>query len=450
MIQAIGISKKYSGNPVLNELNFSAVAGERVGLVGSNGSGKSTFLGILAGTVKPDSGKVVIKNSVDVGFVPQQANPGSRLSGGQQVKNLIEKALSQNPQVLLLDEPTNNLDLESLNWLENILLSFKGLVIFTSHDRFFMDKVCTRIVELSSGKLKEYGGNYTFYKAQKQKEAEIYAKIYHEQQKFIKKTVDQISSSKQEAQHFETKFSSRQPYEKKKSSKSVRGAIVRQGRLEKLLDSTLKIEKPVYRKNYNPQVVGLNAAGKMILQVKDLSFNFAGREIFNKITLYIFGKDRVWINGKNGSGKTTLLKNIIGQLSPTQGSVKFGAEIKYAYYSQDNSNIDLSLTGIKNLLQTCPDETECFRMATRLHLTYEDLLKPAQQLSGGQKAKLEFSKLLLGNFNLLILDEPTNNLEIETREDIEDALVDFEGAILFVSHDRFFVEKLKPDSVVNL
>lgn len=491
MLSIKDLSKEYADREILSHINISIKETDKIGLIGCNGSGKSTLFKILVGEINPDTG--VIDNSNDIlGYLPQNphfedisigqfidqelANNTSRdyliksiltqlgleavdkdikctlLSGGQKTKLILANLVLRDPKVtmLILDEPTNNLDITSLDWLELFIKNFNGGLILTSHDRFFLDRVCNKIIELKNGKIKTYGGNYSFYKQQCEIEEQAYAKMYVVQQKQINKTLDNIHTLKEEALTYEHKFSSRNPYEKKKAAKSVKNAINKENKLQKLLNSTEYLDKPQNIKKYGVTVPGTNPQGKLMLSVNNLSFSYGDKLILNNISFRICGSGRTWLIGKNGSGKTTLIKTITNQLIPTSGEIKLGVGNKIGYLSQDSSNLTDAKTGIEELAYVCNDMTQCFRMASHLYLTQKDLVKKISHLSSGQKVKLEFAKLLLAGNNLIIMDEPTNHLEIDTREEIEKALQEYKGAILVASHDRYFIEKLGITDIVEL
>jgi len=490
MVYLKDITKSYDGLVVLDKVNLSLSKGEIVGLVGDNGSGKSTLFNVLVGNIKPDSGSVDIQSEkiaylpqfpefegisarelllkisqraeiaqyeIDTVFARLQMEElildtnSNYLSGGEKTKITIAGFLLRimEPTTLVLDEPTNNLDLAGLEWLENFLSQFQGSVILTSHDRFFLDRVTTKTIELSNGKLHTYGGNYSFYRNQKQIEIDSQARKYTAQQKKINQVKEDIFEYKNRGLQGELKYTSRNPYQKKKAQKASRTAIVRQKKLEKFLESEEFIEKPVIRKTYG---VSLNTAvpsAKLIIEVENITKNFNDNSVLNNVSFSLHGNERLWIAGKNGSGKSTLCKILVGEITPDNGNVRYGTNVKWGYLSQQTS-IDQESTGIEFLKSLSIDMTTVFTTAAHLHIFEDVLRKKIKQLSYGQVAKLEFVKLLVSNFDLLILDEPTNHLEIETREDIENALKDYHGAVIVVTHDRYFIESLGISHILEL
>lgn len=484
------ITKKYNDKTPLNRVSLSLPRNEVVGLVGNNGEGKSTLFKIIAGEVEPENGEVTVDNNEKLSYLPQYldfenltvgdfllSKLGSNsqdysldislnqvglksidknqrckdLSGGQKTRLYLASAFLVNPDssILLLDEPTNNMDIEGLEWLEGFIKSYHGLVLLTSHDRYFLDKVTTKIIELKNGKIKVYGGNYSFYKKQRQDAEKVVERMYIVQQKKVDRVKTDIRNYKEKALWGENKFTSRNPYQKKKAAKAARTTVVRERKLEKLLNSEEYIERADARKSYGVSINGPAPSGKKVLEVSNICKSFNGKSVFQNVSFSIYGNERVWLRGLNGSGKTTILKIIQGIVPADSGEASLGVNINSGYFSQD-STLNLSNTGINELLSTGASVTECFNKASHLHLSDSDLRKNISQLSRGQVAKLEFVKLLLVNNDLLILDEPTNHLEIETREEIESALCEYSGALLVASHDRYFIENIGIRTVVEL
>jgi ATPase subunit of ABC transporter with duplicated ATPase domains len=489
MLTANDVSKTYDGRVILNNINLTLNEREIVGLVGSNGVGKSTLLKILAGEEQPDTG-VIYRNNDIIGYLPQDEDISNvsirefflnkdivkgfeykvdmnlervglsdldmnmncgNLSGGQKTRLYIAAQLLQDPEptVLILDEPTNNLDIAGLEWLEGFIRDFDGTVLLTSHDRYFLDKVVTRIVELDKGELRSFGGNYTFYKEQVSIEKEAQLRMYTSQQTKINRIIEDIHEYKQKALHGEHKYTSRDPYQKKKASKAARTAIVRQKKLEKMLSGEDLVQKPELRRSKDLPFEGGNPEGKKVCEVINITKSFDNHLVLNAVTFAVFGKERLWIKGPNGSGKSTLLNILTGKETQDKGEVKIGSNIKVAYFSQE-LNVNPEITGIEELMSTGADATSCFISADHMHLVENDLRKKLKHLSRGQIAKIEIIKLLLGEFNLLVLDEPTNHLEIETREDIENALKQYKGAMIVASHDRYFIEQIGISTVFEL
>lgn len=482
MLHIKNISKQYSHNLILDDVSLTLKQGEIVGIVGKNGVGKSTLLKILAGLEKTDLGNLELDGTV--AYLPQYfefkdqsireflvavdhkslaalAKVGltninldqkcELLSGGEKTRLYFASLLVKEdlPQILLLDEPTNNLDINSLEWLEKFIKDFKGIVVLTSHDRYFLDKVVTKIVELEVGKLKVFGGNYSFYKSQIKIAEQAYERAFKDQQVYVDTVKQNIATYKEIALRGEKEFTSRNPYEKKKAGKAARAARVRERKLEKLLDSTDYLDKPETRKNYGVRLFGELPKGKLVLRVSSISKSINSNQTLNNVSFEIFGNERVWLQGKNGSGKSTLLKILVGDLQADSGDITIGKDIKVGYFSQD-STLNPNSDGLSQLLNTGASETLIYKMAAHMRLRDADLKKSINSLSRGQIAKIEFLKLIVSDCQLLVLDEPTNHLEIETREDIEGALSQFGGAILVASHDRYFIDQLDVTSKISL
>lgn len=491
MLSVINVSKKFNTQDVLKNISFSLDDHEVVGLIGPNGSGKTTILKLINGEVIPDTGSIQTDNE-KIGYLPQYpqfddltvegflrsklGNPNleyrveqslndlglsainksqkaESLSGGQKTKLSLASLFltDEEPTVLLLDEPTNNLDIEGLHWLEIFIKEFKGSVLLTSHDRYFLDETVDRIVELENGEIKNYGGNYSFYSEQKLDEKRAYLAKYKENVVEVKRLERLITEKKERAK----KLSKDKGRDKDKyakyffSQKSAKIDNVAKS-LESRLGRTETLEKPKDRVVYPFQFEGQTHNDKFIIGAHNMYKSFDGNEILKGISFTISGDQHVWLAGSNGSGKSTLLKILAGKLAADDGEVIIGTNVKVGYFSQDVSHLDMSKYGIDELRSTGISEADCYKYAANLHLSADDLRKPISSLSRGQITKLEFVKLLIGQNNLLILDEPTNHLEIETREEIEEALGEYQGAILVASHDRYFLEEIGIDREITL
>jgi macrolide transport system ATP-binding/permease protein len=489
MLVLNNVTKTYGDKTVLNKINVSFKPGEVVAVFGKNGEGKSTFLKIIGGETLPDDGLVDTNGNI-IGYVPQFPHfenqsikefldsriknelysyqidlalrqlelenirleePAENLSGGQKTKLYLASLLLMEPEptALLLDEPTNNLDINGLNWLEQYIRNFRGTILLTSHDRYFLDRTVHKVLELQDGIIKTYGGNYTFYKQQKQAEISSIEKMYLVQKKKIHQIREDIAGYKERALSGELTYTSRNPYNKKKAAKAARTAIVRQKKLEKFLESENFIEKPKFARKYGVNISGSVPSGKLILSASNIVTDFGRKKVLNNISFEIRGNERIWVTGKNGAGKSTLLNICAGKLNNYSGTLKMGSGVKTGYITQEmQTNPDV--LGINVLKSTGCDETTCYNRASHLNLKEADLRKRVGEMSRGQVTKLEFTKLLLSDLDLLILDEPTNHLELETREEIEKALETFCGAVIIASHDRYFVQKLDIDYLIEL
>lgn len=377
----------------------------------------------------------------------------SDLSGGQKTRLALAKVLATDPEptLLLLDEPTNNLDADGLVWLEQFINNFKGGIVLVSHDRNFINKVATSIAELHNGKLKQYGGDYDFYKQQKEIEHQTELEKYQsniEERNRLEKAIKTQSEKGQHA-HKHIKRSDNDKYQRdffrnRVTVKFGQNAKMLQGRLEQLED----VAKPEVSKDYKVTLSGSVPPAKLILRLEKVTKSYS--RLLSYPDFEIRGTERLHVQGVNGSGKTTLLKIVSGLLKPDSGEVTLGQGVRLGYFSQDIDGLDYSLSGFENLEMTDASTTAIYREARSLGLSENELRKNPNELSRGQLAKLGFAKLLLSQNQLLILDEPTNHLDIPTREKIETALQNYQGAMLVASHDKYFLQQVKINRTINL
>ena len=326
------------------------------------------------------------------------------------------------PYLLLLDEPTNHLDLKSIAWLEDYLRSYRGAVLLISHDRYFMDHVCDRMCELLLGATECYDGNYTQYMAQRTERFEIRMKAWELQQREIARQEAIIAR-----------------YRQFNREKSIRLAESREKRLEKIE----RLEKPKDESAINFRFDVRRRTGEDVLMVDELRKGFGGRMLFDHVHLHLRAGDRVALIGDNGVGKSTLFKCLIGELQPDGGTIRLGAGVDIGYYDQHQAHLHENKTVLDEVWDDFRrlDQTEV-RGALGLFLfTGDDVLMPVSTLSGGEKGRVALTKLMLRKDNLLLLDEPTNHLDMDSREVLEDALADFPGTILAISHDRYFINR---------
>jgi ATP-binding cassette subfamily F protein 3 len=497
--------EKHFGKKVLFEkLDLTIYENERVGFIGDNGSGKSTLFKMLMGEVQPDQGTVAISKSTKVGYLVQNPKfdltntvideaelgfaqlhdlahrmrdlehkmaetegdalekvlekyqnvqhefdlaggyawqhkmeatllgvglerdmwekPVSVLSGGQRSRLALTKLLLSEPDLLLLDEPTNHLDLAAIEWLENYLSDFKGAVVLVSHDRFLLDRVATRIVWLTRAQINSYPGNYSSYVEQRELAELSQQRAYELQQKDI---------AKQE--EFVRRFKAGQ------RSKEARG---RETRLNRLKESEDLVRKVDTQQKINLSLNTNQRAGDRVLQVRELSKSFGDHKLWDEISVEIARGERIGIIGHNGSGKTTLLKVLMGTEPATAGVVKWGANLSIAYYDQRLDMLNPKHTLMESIQEgrAVSDKSAREVLAMMLFRT-DDLPKTIELLSGGEKARVRLAQLLIERPNVLVLDEPTNHLDIASREALENTLSQFEGTILSVSHDRYFLDR---------
>ncbi|MBU0648238.1 ATP-binding cassette domain-containing protein [Patescibacteria group bacterium] len=460
------------GSVLQNELlyenmSFTIHTGEKIGLIGPNGCGKSTLLKMIAGDKRVDKGSIETGGE-NIGYLKQSIKCelsdsvrdylgsdnfecqkvlssvglevldfGTKvmtLSGGQKTRLGLAKVLLENPTAILMDEPTNHLDLEGLEWLEDFVKNFWGIVVIVSHDRRFLDNTVDKIFEIDPVKkiAREYSGGYSDYVKKRQEEIKRYEIDYKQQQKTKKKMEEWIVLKRQQASVFkDPKFGKQLRAMEKRIEREVYGD---------LLDKPKEFEG----------IRDLDLAGelhldKLVLRVKDIAKRFGDKEVLKGVNLEMRGPGRVLLSGKNGSGKSTLLKIIAGKLLPDSGEMMIGENVGIGYFAQEQEELDMKKTVLDEYMSG--NELDISLSTARKVLGAfgfggDDVYKKIETLSFGQRVRLVFAKLAFGNNALLVLDEPTNHLDIPTREVVEEALKNYKGAILMVSHDRYFVENI--------
>ncbi|MBQ3483137.1 MAG: ABC-F family ATP-binding cassette domain-containing protein [Clostridia bacterium] len=355
---------------------------------------------------------------------PTMHQPLCTLSGGQRTRLALARQLAREPDILLLDEPTNHLDVETLSWLESFLIQYRKCVLVISHDRYFLDRVTNKTLALEYGRAKLYNGGYTASMEQRRIDREIAEKHYQIQQKEI---------ARQEAYIAQQRAWNRE-----------RNIIAAESRL-KLLAKMEKLEKP----REAPRAIRLSftqalASGNEVLTVKRLSMAFGEKKLFSDLNFLLKKGERLFVVGPNGCGKSTLIKLILGMLTPTAGRIESGYNVEIGYYDQENQNLTPENTVLDELWNAYPQlpETQIRSTLALFRFVGEDVFRTVSVLSGGERARLTLAKLILSHMNLLVLDEPTNHLDIDSREALESALAAFDGTVLTVSHDRYFMDKL--------
>ncbi len=507
------VSKDFGGNSVFRDINLEIMEGERIGLVGENGGGKSTLLKLLAGIDTPTDGIISRRRNLTIGYLSQEADPGQShktvfeavsevtqelvdlpfllsrlearmadpevaadpeamtaildeygkaqerfealggytlehkveavlhglgfgpewydleiglLSGGEKKLVNLARILIKAPDLLLLDEPDNHLDLEAKAWLEQYMQSYPGTVLIISHDRQLLDRAVKKIFELEDGKISVYAGNYTYYFEERQRRLLKQHELYTLQQDEIKRLEASMRQLKGWAK-LNDKISSRAESMAKRVERAKQEAVDR----PILIRDKIKV-------NLDP-----DRSGKKVLEVKGLSKSFDGRVLFEPFDLTIVYGERVGIVGANGSGKTTLLRTMMEMIPADAGSVKIGASVVVGYYAQEQETLPFDSTPLDFVRRLKPmSDPQAISFLRGLLFSYEDMHTSIRRLSGGEKSRLQIARLMLTDANFLLLDEPTNNLDIASIEVLEAALEEFEGTILTVSHDRYFLDKI--------
>lgn len=423
--------------------------GDKIGLIGKNGTGKTTLLQVLADFASAEKGTIERYGKID--FIPQLKEANHHKSGGELTQQYIQKAFSSQSGLLLADEPTTHLDTKHIEWLEQSLSHWHGAYVIISHDRAFLDQVCTQIWEINEQKLRMFNGNYIQYKEQKEKEErsmqqrfEKYAKKKLQlEQALDKKRVKANRATKKpkKTSHSEAKITGAKPYFAKKQKKLHQNAKSIETRLKKLEkvekpfeEKPLKMELPYHHKLHN----------KTVIQADQLSGNIGNRLLWEKATFFIKAGEKVAVVGPNGSGKTTLINKI---LNNSKG-ITVSSACRIGHFKQDLSLLDEKKSILENVQEgSLQTETMIRIVLARLGFKRADVHKKVGVLSGGERVKVSLAKIFVSNSNTLLLDEPTNFLDIEAMEALEKLLMEYEGTLLFVSHDRMFVEKIATKTI---
>ena len=497
------ISKSFGTDVIIQSCSFNIEDHEKAAIVGINGAGKSTLLKIITGIEPADTGLVTLAKDKTLGYLSQQQNLNSdntiydellsvkqyildmeaqlrsienqmksaddtaletlmkkysdlnhefelnngyaykseitgvlkglgfaeedftlnvnTLSGGQKTRVALGRLLLSKPDIILLDEPTNHLDMESISWLENYLLNYSGAVLIVAHDRYFLDKIVSKIIELDNGNATVFSGNYTDYASKKAILRNMQLKEYLNQQREIKHQEEVITKLKQ--------------FNREKSIKRAESR-------EKMLNKMEFVDKPEILNDkmdikLEPNVI----SGNDVLTVDNLTKGFDGTVLFDNICFQIKRGERVALIGSNGTGKTTILKLINGIIPADSGSIYLGAKVNIGYYDQEHHVLDPDKTIFDEIRDAYPDlnNTQIRNTLAAFLFTNEDVFKYIKDLSGGERGRVSLAKLMLSNANFLILDEPTNHLDITSKEILENALNSYTGTVLFVSHDRYFI-----------
>ena len=424
------LSKSYVGQSVLKEVSFHLEEKEKAAIVGINGSGKTTLLRCILGIEEADEGGIAFSKDKKMAYLAQQHADMEQedeeyesLSGGQKTKKRLEEILMEKPDLLILDEPTNHLDIGSIQWLEKVLKRYDGAVLLVSHDRYFLDKIVTKVIDLERGKARMYQGNYTEYVEKKKMIREAERKAYENQQAEIKHQEAVIEKLKQ--------------FNREKSIKRAESR-------EKLLSKVERLEQPEDLQNemrllFMPR----EASGNDVLIAKDLGKSFDEKRLFSHGTFSIQRGEHVAVIGDNGTGKTTLLKILNGLIQADEGEFRLGSKVRIAYYDQEHAVLHMEKTLFDEIQDTYPDmnNTRVRNVLAAFLFTGDDVYKKVGDLSGGERGRVSLAKLMLSDANFLILDEPTNHLDIQGKEVLEEAIRNYEGTVLYVSHDRYFINQ---------
>ena len=504
LIQLNNVTKNFVVNEIFSNVKMEINDKDRVAIVGRNGAGKSTLLKIISGELSFDSGERTISKNTTIGYLSQEfivredlsiyeemitcfdeiisleANleklsyeltpeniendPGlldrfdrlqnevlthkdyhykskiesvlygldftkdvfdkkiSTFSGGEKTRLSMAKLLLSEPDLLILDEPTNHLDMENVAWLENYLSSYNGAIVIVSHDRYFLDKVVNVVYNLEFGKLKKYVGNYSKFLKQYEEDYEKQLKEFTSQQKDIKRLEEFVQKNIARAS----------------TSKMAKSR-------QKVLDKMELIDNP--KKDDKAANIEFNIkeqSGRDVLMIENLKVGYDGKQVGNAYNFSVYKGDRIAIVGRNGIGKSTLIKTIAKKQNAIGGSVHYGSKVSLGYYDQKQAEFESSKTILNELWDEYPlmKEAEVRTVLGRFLFRGDSVLKIVRDLSGGEKARLQLAKLMLEKNNLLVLDEPTNHLDITSKQVLEDALENYEGTIVFVSHDRYFINKI--------
>ena len=506
LINTSNLKKEFGTRVLFDKVSFSIENNDKIGFVGANGTGKTTLFKMLTEDILPDGGEIFKSKETCIGYMQQHAEMNtektlwaelmtvykpltdienrlksiesqitngvgdlaklteeqhllneryehqggfvykniakasllglgfkeeefemefSSLSGGQQTRVILCKLLLGESNLLLLDEPTNHLDIESTEWLEEFLRDYKGAFVIISHDRYFLDRVTNKTFELENNKLTVYNGNYSTYVKQKKEREKTLLRNYENTTREINRIEGIIEQQKR--------------WNREKNIKTAESKQKQIERLEK------DLEKPeIYNENIKFNFKVKNMGGTEVLRCKNLKMSFDEKLLFENTDIEVNRGEKVFLLGANGCGKTTLFKIITGDITPVEGECKIGANIQMGYFDQKQQNLSMEKEAIDEIWDTYPSmtQTEVRNAMAAFLFKNDDVFTPVSSLSGGERARISLIKLMLSGSNFLILDEPTNHLDIKSREALEDALSGYDGTMLVVSHDRYFINKL--------
>ncbi len=376
--------------------------------------------------------------------------PLRRLSGGEKTRAGLAGLLAAEPDLLLLDEPTNHLDIEALVWLESFVTSYRGVVVVVSHDRSFLDAIANRILELDdvTRTVTAYSGNYTDYMNAKSAAAEAYLDAFQRQQRYIERVERDIRSVASYGQ--KTESGTTNDGERRRAKKVAKTSKVRERKLEKLIESADHMDKPERRWGLALDLNSVAESGRDVIVAQDLTFAFGDRTLLDSVDLHIRSGERVALTGINGAGKSTLIRLITGELQPTAGSIRLGSSVIPGVYAQEQENVDPSRSPLDQVREAgAGEESEARAFLHKFLFTEDHVRRPAGELSYGERARLSLALLVRRGANVLLLDEPLNHLDLQSRDRFEEALLGFEGTVVIVLHDRFAIDRIAT-RVLNL
>lgn len=451
LLELKNISKYYGDKKILEIENLKIYEKEKIGIVGQNGSGKTTLLNIISGRIKPDIGEVICNQNIIYMEQFEIIDEENRyLSGGEKKKKAFNnKVLNQNG-IILLDEPSSNLDGDSINYIKKELKKYTGTILIISHDRSLLDEICTSIIEISEGNVKKYDGNYSKYKMQK--EAEIKRKQfeymeYVEEKTRLEKAINISKNTAKEIRKTPKRMGNSEARLHKRGVENKREKLEgHTNALKTRLDKLEEKERPqdnskIYMKYQTNQKI----KNKIAIRIEDLNIKLGNKVLFENANCIIKTNSKTALIGENGIGKTTLLKEIISQ----HDNIKINPSVKIGYFSQDFTELDFDKSIIENVMKdTNYSEIMVKNVLANLLFKNKDLVKEIKQLSGGERVKVAIAKILLSESNLLIFDEPTNFLDIESIEGLEKLFKEYNGTILFVTHDKTFINNIATDVLV--
>lgn len=454
LMESKNLSKEYGDNVIFNKIDFKIKLGEIIGIVGSNGAGKTTLANIICGEIEPTSGEIVwYKNNVNIGYMKQATeyeDVESTLSGGEKTKKLLNDVLHRDYNFLVLDEPTNHLDYLGVAYLVKEIKKFKGTVIIISHDRYFLDQCVTHIIEIENQKITEYNGNYSFYRKKKLEDYENAVHLYVEQEKIKNKINMQIKElegwsdkahreSRMKAIETGNKFGGKE-YNRVKAKKMDNQIKSRIKRLEKMRVEGL--EKPKEEEKVLFQIKESKKIGAVVVEAKDITKSFDKKILFEKSSFYIKHGEKIGIYGPNGCGKTTFIKALLGKMD-VDGELYISHTRKIGYISQDVIGLNEECSIIE--LFDFENREELGQIRTKLNLIgfNADMLdRKVKYLSLGERMKLKILLMIQEQCEVLILDEPTNHIDLHVREQLEETLQSYNGTVILVTHDRYMLEKI--------